>query len=109
MEIKENKGLNFPPLIDDLVKELLKDDFVHFKILCANEIHHFNKEDDSIIDFQETYMKETSANGDMLYIAYPDIFRVKLYRDMEQYLEDEKKLNAFNDDDDLWTGNRIQF
>ena len=76
MEIKENKGLNFPPLIDDLVKELLKDDFVHFKILCANEIHHFNKEDDSIIDFQETYMKETSANGDMLYIAYPDIFRV---------------------------------
>ena len=37
MEIKENKGLNFPPLIDDLVKELLKDDFVHFKILCANE------------------------------------------------------------------------
>ena len=102
MEIKDNKGLDFPPLIDDLVKELLKDDFVHFKILCANEIHHFNKEDDSIIDFQETYMKETSA------IAYPDIFRVKLYRDMEQYLEDEKKFNAFNDDDD-WTGNRIQF
>ena len=108
MEIKENKGLNFPPLIDDLVKELLKDDFVHFKILCANEIHHFNKEDDSIIDFQETYMKETSANGDMLYIAYSDIFRVKLYWDMEQYLEDVKKFNAFNDVDD-WTGNRIQF
>ena len=43
MEIKENKGLNFPPLIDDLVKELLKDDFGHLKILCANEIHHFNK------------------------------------------------------------------
>ena len=55
-----------------------------------------------------TVMKETSANGDMLYIAYPDIFRVKLYRDMEQYLEDEKKFNAFNDDGD-WTGNRIQF
>ncbi|MBO6122709.1 MAG: hypothetical protein J6P09_02570 [Methanobrevibacter sp.] len=108
MEIKDNKGLDYPPLIGDLVKELLKDDFVHFKILCANEIHHFNKDDDSIIDFQETYMKETSANGDMLYIAYPDIFRVKLYRDMEQYLEDEKKFNAFNDDDD-WTGNRIQF
>ena len=44
----------------------------------------------------------------MLYIAYPDIFRVKLYRDVEQYLEDEKRFNAFNDDD-LWTGNRIQF
>ena len=108
MEIKDNKGLDYPPLIGDLVKELLKDDFVHFKILCANEIHHFNKDDGSIIDFQETYMKETSANGDMLYIAFPDIFRVKLYRDMEQYLEDEKKFNAFNDDDD-WTGNRIQF
>ena len=108
MEIKDNKGLDYPPLIGDLVKELLKGDFVHFKILCANEIHHFNKDDDSIIDFQETYMKETSANGDMLYIAFPDIFRVKLYRDMEQYLEDEKKFNAFNDDDD-WTGNRIQF
>ncbi len=108
MEIKDNKGLDYPPLIGDLVKELLKDDFVHFKILCANEIHHFNKDDDSIIDFQETYMKETSANGDMLYIAYPDIFRVKLYRDMEQYLEYENKFNAFNDDDD-WTGNRIQF
>ena len=118
MEIKSNKSANYPLLIDDLVKELLKDDFVHFKILCANEVHHFNKEDDSIIEFEETYVKviefeetyvkETSGNGDMLYIPYPDIFRVKLYRDMEQYLEDEKKFNAFNDDDD-WTGNRIQF
>ena len=61
MEIKSNKSANYPLLIDDLVKELLK-----------------------------------------------DVFRVKLYRDMEQYLEDEKKFNAFNDDDD-WTGNRIQF
>jgi hypothetical protein len=108
MEIKENKSVNYPPLIEDLVEELLKDDFVHFKILCANEVHHFNKEDDSIIEFQETYMKEISANGDMLYIAYPDIFRAKLYRDIEKYIEDEKKFNAFNDDDD-WTGNRIQF
>jgi hypothetical protein len=44
----------------------------------------------------------------MLYIAYPDIFRVKLYRDMEQYLEDERRADAFNDDDD-WTVNRIIF
>ena len=102
MEIKSAKGKEYPPLIKDLVKELLKDDFVHFKILCANEVHHFNKNED-------TYVKETRDNGDMLYIAYPDIFRVKLYRDMDQYLEDEKKFNAFNDDDDLWTGNRIQF
>ena len=102
MEIKENKNADYPLLIKDLVKELLKDDFVHFKILCANEVHHFNKEDDSVIEFEETYVKETSENGDM------DIFRVKLYRDMDQYLEDEKKFNAFNDDDD-WTGNRIQF
>ena len=70
MEIKNIKGVKYPPLIKDLVKELLKDDFVHFKILCANEVHHFNKEDDSVIEFQETYMKETSANGDMLYIPY---------------------------------------
>ena len=120
MEIKENKNADYPLLIKDLVKELLKDDFVHFKILCANEVHHFNKEDDSVIEFEETYVKETSENGDMLYIPYPDIFRVKLYRDMDQYLEDEKKFNAFNDDDDWtgnnafnddddWTGNRIQF
>ena len=34
MEIKSNKSANYPLLIDDLVKELLKDDFVHFKILC---------------------------------------------------------------------------
>ena len=108
MEIKRNEGAKYPLLIKDLVKELLKDDFVHFKVLCGNEVHHFNKEDDSIIEFEETYIKETSENGDMLYIPYPDIFRVKLYRDMEQYLEDEKKFNAFNDDDD-WTGNRIQF
>ncbi|WP_405293900.1 hypothetical protein [Methanobrevibacter sp.] len=108
MEIKSSKEGNYPPLIKDLVTELLKDDFVHFKILCANEVHHFNKDDDSIISFKETYMKETSANGDMLYIAYPDIFRAKLYRDIEQYIEDEKKYNAFNDDDN-WTGNRIQF
>jgi len=107
MEIKRNEGAKYPLLIKDLVKELLKDDFVHFKILCANEVHHFSKEDDSIIEFQETYMKETRDNGDMLYIAYPDIFRAKLYRDMNQYLEDERKFNAFNDDD--WTGNRIQF
>lgn len=108
MEIKSSKGTDYPLLIKDLVKELLKDDFVHFKILCGNEVHHFNKEEDTIIEFEETYMKETRDNGDMLYIPYPDIFRVKLYRDMEQYLEDEKKYNAFNDDD-LWTGNRIQF
>ena len=108
MEIKSSKDKVYPPLIKDLVKELLKDDFVHFKILRANEVHHFNKEDDSIIEFDETYIKETSDNGDMLYIAYPDIFRVKLYRDMDKYLEDEQKINAFNTDDD-WTGNRIQF
>lgn len=108
MEIRSSKLTHYPPLIKDLVKELLKDDFVHFKILCANEVHHFNKETDCIIEFQETYVKETSANGDMLYIAYPDIFRVKLYRDMHQYMEDQKKDDAFNDDD-LWTGNRIQF
>ena len=50
MEIKENKNANYPLLIKDLVKELLKDDFVHFKILCANEVHHFNKEDGSVIE-----------------------------------------------------------
>ena len=108
MEIKNTKGKDYPPLIKDLVKELLKDDFVHFKILCADEVHHFNKEDDSIIEFEETYVKETSENGDMLYIAYPDIFRVKWYRDLDQYLEDEQKFKAVNDDD-VWTGNRIQF
>ena len=108
MEIKYNKNVKNPPLIEDLVNELLKDDFVHLKVLCANEVHHFDIEDDSIIEFQQTYVKETRSNGDMLYIAYPDIFRIKLYRDMEQYLEDEKKADAFNDDDD-WTGNRIIF
>ena len=108
MEIKYNKNVTKPPLIEDLVNELLKDDFVHFKVLCANEVHHFNKEEESIIEFQQTYLKETRPNGDMLYIAYPDIFRVKLYRDMEQYLEDERRADAFNDDDD-WTGNRIIF
>lgn len=108
MEINYDKNSELPPLIVDLVDELLKDDFVHFKILCANEVHHFDKQEDTIIEFQRTYMKETRDNGDMLYIAYPDIFRVKLYRDMEQYLEDEKKADAF-DDNDLWTGNRIQF
>ena len=108
MEIKYNKNVTKPPLIEDLVNELLKDDFVHFKVLCANEVHHFNKEEESIIEFQQTYLKETRPNGDMLYIAYPDIFRVKLYRDMEQYLEDERKADAFNDDDD-WTGNRLIF
>lgn len=107
MEIKSEINDNFPALIQDLVEELLKDDFVHFKLLCANEVHHFNKEDDSIIEFEETYMKETSSNGDMLYIAYPDIFRAKLYRDADQYIEDMKKLDAFDNDD--WTGNRIQF
>jgi hypothetical protein len=108
MQIKCNKEEKLPPLIEDLVNELQKDDFVHFKILCANEVHHFHKEDDTIIEFQLTYVKETRPNGDMLYIAYPDIFRVKLYRDINQYMEDEKKYNAFNDED-LWTGNRIQF
>ena len=108
MEIKSKKSAEYPPLIKDLVKELLKDDFVHFKILCANEVHHFNKEENTIIEFAEAYVKETRDNGDMLYIAYPDIFRVKLYRDINQYIEDEKKYNAFNDED-LWTGNRIQF
>ena len=106
--IKYDKTKKHPPLIDDLVNELLKDDFVHFKILCANEVHHFNKDEDTVIEFEDTYVKETRDNGDMLYIAYPDIFRVKLYRDLEQYLEDEKRADAF-EDNDLWTGNRIQF
>ena len=108
MEIKYDKTKKHPPLIDDLVNELLKDDFVHFKILCANEVHHFNKDEDTVIEFEDTYVKETRDNGDMLYIAYPDIFRVRLYRDLEQYLEDEKRADAF-EDNDLWTGNRIQF
>ena len=108
MEIKYDKNSKLPPLIEDLVEELLKDDFVHFKILCANEVHHFHKEDDTVIQFEVTYLKETRDNGDMLYIAYPDIFRVKLYRDLAQYLEDEEKAKAFYDHDD-WTGNRIQF
>ncbi|AMD17915.1 hypothetical protein TL18_07680 [Methanobrevibacter sp. YE315] len=107
MEIKYDKDSKLPPLIEDLVDELLKDDFVHFKILCANEVHHFHKEDDTIIQFEVTYMKETRSNGDMLYIAYPDIFRAKLYRDAAQYLEDEKKADAFDNVD--WTGNRIIF
>ncbi|WP_297828281.1 hypothetical protein [uncultured Methanobrevibacter sp.] len=107
MEIEFDKTKTYPPLIEDLVNELLKDDFVHFKILCANEVHHFSKDEDTIIKFEQTYVKETRDNGDMLYIAYPDIFRVKLYRDMSQYLEDEKKADAFNDFD--WTGNRIIF
>lgn len=108
MEIEFDKTKSYPPLIEDLVDELLKDDFVHFKILCANEVHHFNKEDNTVIKFAQTYVKETRENGDMLYIAYPDIFRVKLYRDMSQYLEDQKKADIFNDNDD-WTGNRIIF
>ena len=107
MEIRYDKNADNPPLIDDLVDELMKDDFVHFKILCANEVNHFHKDDDTIIEFQQTYMKESKSNGDRLYIAYPDIFRVKVYRDMEQYLEDEKKADAFNEVD--WTGNRIIF
>ena len=107
MEIKEIKGVDYPAMIDDLVNELLKDDFVHFKLLCANEVHHFNREDESIIEFAESYMRETSANGDMLYIAYTDIFRAKLYRDMAKYIEELEKIDAFDNDD--WTGNRIQF
>lgn len=108
MEVKKNQNAKYPPLIKDLVDELLKDDFIHFKLLCANEVHHFNKETECIIEFQEEYMKETRDNGDMLYIAYPDIFRAKIYRDVNQYIEDEKRADAF-EDNDLWTGNRIQF
>lgn len=107
MEIEFDKNKTYPPLIEDLVNELLKDDFVHFKILCANEVHHFSRDEDTVIKFEQTYVKETRDNGDMLYIAYPDIFRVKLYRDMSQYLEDEKKADAFSELD--WTGNRIIF
>ena len=76
--------------------------------LCGNDEPHLHKEDDTVIEFQLTYVKETRPNGDMLYIAYPDIFRVKVYRDLSQYLEDEKKADAF-EDSDLWTGNRIIF
>ena len=32
MEIEYNKHATYPPLIEDLVNELLKDDFVHIKI-----------------------------------------------------------------------------
>ena len=42
MEIKSNKSANYPLLIDDLVKELLKDVLMKFIILIKKMIQSLN-------------------------------------------------------------------
>lgn len=108
MEIKYNqRSYNYPSLIKGLIHEISKKDFDHFQIIYADDdiYGEFLKNDDTLIEFREDHIKETCENGDVIYWNYANICKIKVAKDTNAQKEDE---NLF-DDNDLWTGNRIQF
>ena len=112
MEIKYNLGEDCPGMIKDLVDELSKDEFVSFRLASQNETYNFFKVEDSIVEFKEDYLKKINEDGDVLYLDYYEFFKIIIFNNEEKTEKKEKKEvkkeNPFNDDDD-WTGNRIQF
>ena len=108
MEIKYNqRSFSYPSLIKGLIHEISKQDFDYFQITYSDITGDFHKEDDTLIEFREDHIKETCENGDVIYWNYSNICKITVYNSA-QSKEDKDEFDAF-DDDDLWTGNRIQF
>ena len=108
MEIKYNqRSYNYPSIIKGLIHEISKKDFKYFQIGYSDDDNYgnFYKNEDTLIEFREDHIKETCENGDVIYWNYSNICTIKVIKDTETQEEDE---NLF-EDNDLWTGNRIQF
>lgn len=108
MEIKYNqRSYNYPSIIKGLLHEISKKDFDHFHIVYSNDNYgNFYKNEDKLIEFRDDHLKETCENGDVIYWDYENICKIKVTKNHEIQAEEEK--DVF-DDNDLWTGNRIQF
>lgn len=109
MEIKYNqRSYNYPSIIKGLLHEISKKDFDHFHIVYSNDNYgNFYKNEDKLIEFREDHIKETCENGDVIYWDYDNICKIKVAKNHE--IESEKEETDVFDDNDLWTGNRIQF
>ncbi|MBQ6512581.1 hypothetical protein [Methanobrevibacter sp.] len=109
MEIKYNqRSFTYPSLIKGLIHEVTKKDFDYFQIIYdENNYGDFHKEEDTLIEFREDHIKETCENGDVIYWNYSNICKIAVFKN-EESKENKATLDEF-DDDDLWTGNRIQF
>lgn len=105
MHIKQNKQIKYPSMIQDFIDELTKNEFTYFQLSCENEVHSFYNENDSTLEFKQNYLKETDEDGEIFYLTYESILSMVLSKNAE---EEKDELDTFNDDDD-WTGNRIQF
>ena len=105
MRIKPHKEIKYPDMIQDFLGEVMKNEFKFFQFSCENEVHTFYSETESTVEFKHEYLKETDEEGEIFYLNYESISSIVLSKN-EASEEDE--LDTFNDDDD-WTGNRIQF
>ncbi len=108
MEIKYNqRSYNYPSIIKGLLHEISKKDFEAFHIVYSKDnCGNFYKNEDKLVEFREDHIKETCENGDVIYWDYGNISKIKVTKNQNTPKEDE--LDVF-DDNDLWTGNRIQF
>ncbi|MBQ2832241.1 hypothetical protein [Methanobrevibacter sp.] len=109
MEIKYNqRSFSYPSIIKGLIHEVSKKDFDFFQIVYSNDNYgDFYKEEDTLIEFREDHIKETCENGDVIYWNYSNISRIVVSNN-SQSKEDKEETDVFEDDDD-WTGHRIQF
>lgn len=108
MEIKYNqRSYNYPSIIKGLIHEISKKDFDHFQIGYSDDDNYgdFYKDEDTLIEFREDHIKETCENGDVIYWNYANICTIKVFKDTKEPKEDEDLF----EDNDMWTGNRIQF
>ena len=108
MELEYNQRYySYPSIIKGLIHEVSKKDFDYFQIVFTNDnFDEFHKDDQTLIEFREDHIKKTDENGDVTYWNYSNICRIFVSKTKGG--EKEEDIDVF-DDDDLWTGNRIQF
>lgn len=105
MQIKHNKRIKYPSMIEDLIGELTKNEFTYFQLSCENEIHSFYNETESTVEFKESFLKETDEEGEIFYLDYDKISTIVLSKTSKT--EEKDEFDSFSDED--WTGDRIQF
>ena len=78
MQIKHNKRIKYPSMIEDFIGELTKNEFTYFQLSCENEIHSFYNETESTVEFKESFLKETDEEGEIFYLDYDKISTIVL-------------------------------
>ena len=68
MRIKQNNRIKYPGMIQDFLDELTKNEFTYFQLSCENEVHSFYNENDSTVEFNEDYLKETDDDGEIFFL-----------------------------------------